>query len=129
MDDYRALSRAFWGFWPMLMYHFPSQDDRIFESLEANEPIRPLTSLELENDKPQVLLWEHGCHHLFLFYRDVLRCVWSGATTFFWIESGRPGVFAGVSTISTKQRVERRRMDIVPNCIVHVGCTTHGVRS
>jgi hypothetical protein len=106
MDDYRALSRAFWEFWPMLMYHFPLQDDRIFESLEANEPIRPLTSLEFENDKPQVLLWEHGCHDLFLFYRDVLRCVWSGATTFFWIEGGRPEFLLGLDDLNEAARRE-----------------------
>jgi hypothetical protein len=103
-SDYRALSQAFWGFWPMLLCHLPLQDSRIFESLESDEPLVPLSDAELEQDKPTMLNWDANCHKLFLFYRDTLRDVWSGKETTDWFDGGRAEFLLGLNDLNEKAR-------------------------
>jgi hypothetical protein len=109
-DDYWALSQAFWGFWPMMIYHLPLLDCRIFESQENNKPIAPFSAAEVEEDRPRSLSWAPECHKLFLFYRDTLRDVWSGKETKAWFPGGRAEFLLGLTDLNEKarQQVEQR---------------------
>src|ERR1700680_3133361 len=83
--DFQALSRAFPSLWPTVVENADpdltkrgaiwNHDAQEWVSEGAEPPAG--ARLEQVVEYP-VLDWNPACHKLFLFYRDILRTVWSG---------------------------------------------------
>jgi hypothetical protein len=88
LSDYEALGRGWSDFWPVEIWHYPNQETPAGESLGLIPPIsagpqNDLSKAEIEEtastSETRSVAWHPACHKLFLFYRDRLRAVWTGA--------------------------------------------------
>ena len=85
LEDFQALGRAFPSFWPA---ETENHDEKLAERGPFwNEETQEYVATEAELPagariqqivKYATLGWNPCCHKLFLFYRDILRAVWSG---------------------------------------------------
>lgn len=130
IEDYHALSLSFPDFWPVGIWHYANQEPLIQEipSLPLlGAPIVAVPEPELSDEEllrkikhegaTEKLDWHPACHKLFLFYRDILRTLWSGAennehTCNDYMYVGGPEFFLGVShTLQNQLEHARKHWD------------------
>jgi len=75
-SEFQALGRAFPDFWPIEVWHYPSQERA--RSITGLPDIGLGTATADHASETAWLHWHPVCHKLFLFYRDTLRGVWRG---------------------------------------------------